>query len=1200
MQPQVYDSGDPNLPNLPDSDQILWSDYDDYLSNRPSSDSYSESGSDNEYAKTNLQRKKTRRQSVSSSKRHSSKRPSISSRRSSERSHLHRPIISIFGPHNEHVGDENKRESGSAGNSDGEGRIDDVLNEKETLHSGHGREKRSRRGSTRTRNNSIGSRSAHSPNESSGISARSSSDDNDDSLHSDTNQRERSGSLFSMLHLPRIMHRTLSSVSRRKSDIGGRSANNLTRTESEMHARSAASSPIIQPTVSHALAAGAGRGEGERHSFSYLPSSDFYDEEAGRFEGPEAYVDRDVRCDNDINDNETVKSSNSRARRRSVSSNADNEEYDDADLSDVEDNIDDAIYDSNNGDTGERGNASDKTARRTVTRQSGDAVSGGSSVKRADSVLSERSGGNRQVEIDPRKRKVIKTDTDEESIFHIPSDSQYQPESILKKTEINRIPSSQKSVANGKELHSIAENRSDNDDDLSINVAGMNQQPSRKNKRKRAARRRRRRSRKYAGSQSKKERTAWEPGIDLRTTNVFLNSPGSIITITDYSKIRYRISHYDLYSEMNPKYSKFMSDDTILSAHDFEEDYDDSNPEFNDFISYMNKVSDSRKAVEDAIQEKPLWSQVRWININGLSWEAISIIGKKYNLHPLSVEDLVDIPQRTKMDIYQQHLFVVMPLMKLLKVKKLSDDSNATYFEKIRKGIREFASGESSKSFSRSPTTVSHSSMSGRKNQTKATRQATDTPAEPEQNLPKVITKTIATKEQLSREFSRSSAKSVAPTILVPPNPITPPPSSGTLPPPATGNSSAAYRALTDSLMGIGTPNTSKGKSTHSKKTTNNESSDESNNDDQLNRVRSAFEDNILPRSNKTFKKQAVYGSEEEYRLAVEIERASSGRRLTDLTFITPTSAKYKSRMTTLNRMRPLMAKSLAVGVEQVSIYLTADGTVLSFFEHSAMDIERAILSRLSAEYTILRETCNSSILFHSVVDATVDLLYPVVTAYSRILNEKELEILTAALPDLQHTQELHLMLNELAILKNSIQPISSLLTQLKDISVDPTSQFIDESCKLYLADIGDHLLAFIDEIDSMSSTIENLIDLIFNTLSVETNNSMQRLSLVSVLFLPLTFWAGYFGMNFKSFGNLDYNVNFFWKLALPFTAGMMILLMRNSCYKILIHIKRLLLSYWNTLQQLRLGSEETIYSTERRFNPQRAARFRAKSRKRD
>ncbi|GAV29070.1 hypothetical protein PMKS-002549 [Pichia membranifaciens] len=1196
MQPQIYDSADPNLPNLPDNDQILWSDYDDYLSNRPSSDSYSESESDHEHRKNDRNRVRAAQSPAGSSKKHSSRKSAASSRRSSEKSHLRRPMISIFGPHDEHLPDDSGSDS-DVGNDGGknskrshqQGNIDDMLNEKESAHSLHSKGRRSQRGNSRLRSNSTGARSTHNSSESSHASAGSSAEDNNESVDSDHKQRERSGSIFSMLHIPRIMHRTLSSMSRRKSDIAGRSANNLTRTESEMHSCSTSSSPILQPTTSHALAAGADPDDAETQPYSYLPPGEFYDEEACRPEGPEAYLDRDVRYDNEQNDNETILDSNSSALSRSTNPSGDQEGYDDANLSDVEDNVDDT------DDKNKKG--TDRRAYKIISHQNTDVASGGS-IKRTQSRVSGKSVGSRQVEIDKRKRKVMKTDTDDESTFQIPSNSQYQPESILKRgSDLSRVKTGHTNV--------IAESENVNDNDRNssddIEVGSINQPPTHRARKKRAARRRRRKSRKYIGSQSKKERTAWEPGIDLRTTNVFLNSPGSIITITDYSKVRYRISHYDLYSEMSPKYSKFMTDDTILSAHDFDEDedYDNNSPEYNDFLNYMNKVSDSRKAVEEAIEEKPMWSQVRWININGLSWEAISILGKKYNLHPLSVEDLVDIPQRTKMDIYQQHLFVVMPLMKLLKVKKVSDESNITYFERIRKNIREFASGESSKSFSPSPTNVPNSSNMNReptKNSNQSTGNSTEVPPSP----PKVMTKTIATKEQLSREFSRTSTKSVAPALLVPPSPLTPPSSSGTLPPTA-GNSANIYRALSDSALGDEEFSGSAGNSNNHNKNNGKKSTSDDNNssENQLNRIRSGYDDNILPRSNKTFKKPAVYTSEEEYLLAVEIERASSGRRLTDLTFITHSSTKYKSRMTTLNRMRPLMAKSLAVGVEQSSIYLTADGTVLSFFEHSAMDIERAILSRLSAEYTILRETCNPSILFHSVLDANVDLLYPVVTAYSRILNEKELEILTAALPDLQHTQELHLMLNELGILKNSILPISSLITQLKDISMDPTSQFIDESCKLYLADIGDHLLAFIDEIDSMSSTIENLIDLIFNTLSVETNNSMQRLSLVSVLFLPLTFWAGYFGMNFKSFGNLDYNVNFFWKLAIPFTAGMMILLMRNSCYKIVIHIKRLLLSYWNGLQQLRQGTGK-LYAREKRFNPERLARLRAKSRKRD
>lgn len=1198
MQPQIYDSGDPNLPNLPDTDQIQWSDYDNYLSNRPSSSSSSASDLEeedpNEEHNTNHNSNheiRRRRTSTNHSTLKKSRRSSMNSKKSVKSSNSKKPLINIFGTNNEFL-DSNS---------------DDVVSENEKIqhtndYSNNNQNQHKRKKSYNS-NNSINSNN---------------SSQSDHSIDN-TKHRERSGSFFSILHLPRLIHRFSDKSGNSNDGINSndhqffnRSQNNLTRANTEIHAGRSNSvidnnfnnSPIIQPTRAHSIAAGAtfhnnNDNNNETQSFSHLPPSNFYDEETGRPD-LDLFKDRDVQYDDvrydDSSNSDNIIGSNSDALKsdnsnlyNNDSNNKDEEEDDeiDANLSDIEDNGED-----NDGDDGvsidniNSYNPLEKYATNILVQNK----DYNDKIKRINSRISNhsiKSNNNNKnntvtknkVEIDQSKKKIMKTDTDDESVLNIPSKSQYQPESILKKKN-------EKTIEN-EEINNDDDNNNNNNS--SDNIAVTKSTQPHKSRKKKAARRRRRKSRKYVGSQSKKERTAWEPGIDLRTTNVFLNSPGSIITITDYSKSRYRISHYNLYSEMNPKFSKFTSDDTILSAHDFDEEYDTSNPEFNDFIDYMNKVTDSHKSVEDAINDKPLWSQVRWININGLSWEAISIIGKKYNLHPLSVEDLVDIPQRTKMDIYQQHLFVVMPLMKLLKVKRLSDDTNETYMQRLRRHIRELGNGDS---ISRSPTYISKSNHKSKNKVKNNSNSFNDNNRKKMDNLDrtntqsKIITKTIATREQLSREFSNNSVKSTDqnPNILQVPGQNQ---SNNN-----DNNNNNISRILSDSMVSNDNKNNNKG--------TNNYYSDDGN--DQLDRTRSVFNDNILPRSTNTFKKRNIYSTEEEYKFEVEIEKSSRGRKLTDLTFITPTSAKYKSRMATINRMRPLMSKSLAVGIEQVSIYLTVDGTVLSFFEHSAMDIERAILSRLSAEYTILRETCNPSILFHSVLDANVDLLYPVITAYSRILNEKELEILTASLPDLQHTQELHLMLNELAILKNSILPISSLITQLKDLSTDSSSTFIDESCKLYLADISDHLLAFIDEIDSMSSTIENLIDLIFNTLSVETNNSMQQLSLVSVLFLPLTFWAGYFGMNFKSFGNLDFNVSFFWKLAIPFTAGMMILLMKNSCWRILLKVKRFFLYYWNKFQTFR-NSDEKVEEFDRRFhnfNPEKWASFRRKIRKRE
>lgn len=1073
MKSTVYDSGDPNLPNLPDTDQILWSDYDDYLSNEES-DACSVHSNDNH----SLSLKKTK----------------------SNISYVH------------------------------------AISRRNTNVS---------RKSQKSQKPQKSPKSANNNNNSTGNSADSGNDDDDDGdddgdINSDLTQQSpkngRRGSLFSMFRIPRI-ERSSSSY-RRKSE-----------SSTEQQEKQKPTIKIIQPTIDHMIAAGGdpnstnnslknGRNDGTRRrsrSFSNLPPKIILDEENGYVSDEDDYTDRDV-C---YSRHHKKKADDEKGRGVADGDGGDyfhsNNNHSASYINDVrsfQPHINDV---KENTDNEERNN-----------------------LKKLDTIKSSESeAASHHVAIDKRIRRIMGTDTDYESDnndhhhvdhhhhgFMDSKDTGYVPESILKKNNNNNNNNTNNNDDDDDDSdsdcddhhlkHSVDEKQSPIPDDGYIDYGEIEDEeeyikPAKKSRKKR---RRRRKSRKYAGSQSKKERTAWEPGIDLRTTNVFLNSPGSIITITDYSKTRYRISHYDLYSTMNPKYSQFSTDDIILSGHDFDGEYEDSNntPEFNEFLEYMNKVSDSHLELETAINNKPNWSEVRWINVNGLSWEAISIIGKKYNLHPLSVEDLVDIPQRTKMDTYQQHLFVVMPLLKLLKIKKLNYESDDSYFERVRTNIRYLMRNDPStinKDFTRSDTMVSQSS---RPTQTRGTGPNTNTDADIGIPKPKIVTKTIATREQLSKEFTRSATTS------------------------NTRNS-------------------------------------------ELNRTITNLNDRIIPRSQRILKTPIEGDNEEEHKLFNEIEKNSTNRRLTDLTFITPTSTRYKSRMQSINKMRPLMSKSLAVGIEQVSMYLTLDGTVLTFFEHSAMEIERAILSRLSAEYTILRESCNPSILFHSILDANTDLLYPIITAYTRILNEKEVEILTATLPDLQHTQELHLMLNELSILKNSILPVSSLITQLKDLSIDKNSTFIDESCKLYLADIGDHLLAFIDEIDSMSSTIENLIDLIFNTLSVETNNSMQQLSLVTVLFLPLTFWAGYFGMNFQQFHVLKNSAEYFWKVAVPFTAGMMILLMRNSFWRMFLRCKQLFKYVVFYFQQF-YHRREIIESNRRRkmrkrLNAQHWDRFR-------
>ncbi len=207
---------------------------------------------------------------------------------------------------------------------------------------------------------------------------------------------------------------------------------------------------------------------------------------------------------------------------------------------------------------------------------------------------------------------------------------------------------------------------------------------------------------------------------------------------------------------------------------------------------------------------------------------------------------------------------------------------------------------------------------------------------------------------------------------------------------------------------------------------------------------------------------------------------------------------------------------------EQVSIILTS--TAVITFQEKTGDVFENVRDRLENSKGRIRKV-KQDYLFYALIDSIIDHYFIVMEQIGDYLDELEDEIFNDpkkdSLNQAQHNKRL------LLDLRRAIYPLRESISRL----LKEDSSLIESKTHAFLQDAYDHCIQIIETLESFREINAGLRDMYLSSVSHKMNQVMQVLTVVSTMFIPMTFVAGIYGMNFQHIPELtwEHGYTYFW-----------------------------------------------------------------------
>jgi magnesium transporter len=199
---------------------------------------------------------------------------------------------------------------------------------------------------------------------------------------------------------------------------------------------------------------------------------------------------------------------------------------------------------------------------------------------------------------------------------------------------------------------------------------------------------------------------------------------------------------------------------------------------------------------------------------------------------------------------------------------------------------------------------------------------------------------------------------------------------------------------------------------------------------------------------------------------------------------------------------------------DQVSLVL-GPRYVISFHEGGG-DLFAPVRERLRQGKGRIRKL-GADYLAYALIDLVVDNYFVELETFSDKVETLEDEVV--AEPSPSTLRDVHRFKNDMIMLRKSLWPLREVIARLERRE----SPLINESLTVYFKDVYDHTIIAIETVETYRDILSGMLDIYLSSMSNRLNGIMKVLTIIATIFMPLTFITGFFGMNFRHMGELDW-----------------------------------------------------------------------------